>query len=211
MSSVNDFDVDLPDFPTLIPCNVCSKDIALKNVFRKHADTGSWLPLERDIFLSKHMKKEKTHFLLMEENTGLISANPHMNQRFVKEEIFRDDILERLGFSFDEDRLLSRHSASEALAMLDDLSRKIKDKAISTRSNRGKVLEILDPSHQRMVDDHKRVKLRPVDLKAAADAGAQVDTPLRRSRRTRPKGEELFGGPLYLRIGPVSDLYPRYC
>ena len=205
--SVNDFDVDLPDFPRLIPCNVCSMDIALQNVFRKHADTGSWLPLERDIFLHKHMKKEKTHFLLMEESTGLISANQHLNQRFVKEEIFRVDILEKLGFSFDEGRLLSRHGAAEALAMLDDLSRKIKDKTISTRNNRGKVLEILDPSNQLLIDDHKHSELRPVDLKAASIREEKSKIDQRRSRRTKPRDEELFGGHLYLRIGPVSNLY----
>ena len=204
--SVNDFDVEVPDFPMLIPCNVCSKEIALQNVLRKHADTGSWLPLERDIFLNKHMGKDKTHFLLMEENTGLISANPHLNKRFVKEEIFRDDILEKLGFSFDGERLLSRHSALEALAMLGNLSQKIKDKSISTRNNRGKVLEILDPSHQRIIDDHRRSKLRPVDLKTVAEV-EEADTGQRRSRRTKPRGEELFGGPLYLRIGAVSNLY----
>jgi len=205
--SVNDFDLELPDFPIQIPCNVCSKDIALQNVFRKHADTGSWLPLERDIFLDKHMKKEKTRFLLIEENTGLISANPHLNQRFVKEEIFRDDILQKLGFAFDGERLLSRHSGSEALAVLDDLSRKIKEKAISTRSNRGKVFEILDPENQRIIDDHKRSKLRTIDLKGSGDATDEVDTGQRRSRRTKSRGDELFGGPLYLRIGQVSNLY----
>jgi hypothetical protein len=205
--SVNDFEVDLPEFPLLIPCNVCSKEIALQNVFRKHADTGSWLPLERDIFLNKHMKKGKTHFLLMEENTGLISSNPHLNQRFVKEEIFRDDILAKLGFSFDGERLLSKHSAAEALALLEDLAQKIKDKSISTRNNRGKVLEILDPTHQQIIDEHKRVKPRLVDLRAVTEVEVEAETGQRRSRRTRPKSEELFGGPLYLRIGSVSNLY----
>jgi hypothetical protein len=205
--SVNDFDIDLPEFPPQIPCNVCSKDIALQNVYRKHADTGSWLPLERDIFLSKHMKREKTHFLLMEENTGLISANPHLNQRFVKEEVFRDDILEKLGFAFEEGILKSRHSATEAMTLLDDLSRKIRDKTLSTRNNRGKVLEVLDPSHQRLVDEHKRQKLQPVDLKKVTESQAKPESASRRTRRTKPRSEELFGGPLYLRSGSVSDLY----
>lgn len=205
--SVYDFEIDIPDFPALIPCNVCSKDIALQNVFRKHAETGSWLPLERDIFLDKHMKKGKTHYLLMEESTGLISANSHLNQRFVKEEIFRDDILEKLGFSFDNGRLLSRHSAEEATALLEDLSRKIKNKLISTRNNRGRVLEVLDPAHQRLVDEHKRQRLRPVDIKAVAGETKKPESAQRRSRRTKPRGGELFGGPLYLRAGEVSNLY----
>lgn len=205
--SVNDFDADLPDFPPQIPCNVCSEDIALQNVYRKHADTGSWLPLERDIFLSKHMKREKTHFLLMEENTGLISANPHLNQRFVKEEVFRDEILEKLGFSFEDGVLVSRHSAAEAFKLLEDLSRKIQDKTLSTRNNRGKVLEVLDPAHQRLVEEHKRQKLRPVDLTKISEVASEPDGTSRRSRRTKPKADEIFGGPLFLRSGAVSNLY----
>jgi len=39
---------NIPDFPLLIPCNVCTKEIALQNVLRKHGDSDSWQPLERD-------------------------------------------------------------------------------------------------------------------------------------------------------------------
>ena len=205
--SVNDFDADLPDFPAEIPCNVCSEKIALQNVYRKHADTGSWLPLERDIFVSKHMKKGKTHFLLMEENTGLISANPHLNQRFVKEEVFRDDILEKLGFSFDGDVLVSRHSAVEALKLLEDLSLKIQNKTLSTRNNRGKVLEVLDPAHQRLINENKRKTLRPVDLTKVPEVASEPEAASRRTRRTKAKADEIFGGPLFLRSGAVSNLY----
>lgn len=202
-----DFNIDLPDFPEAIPCNVCSEDIALQNVFRKHADTGSWLPLERDIFLHKHMKKDKTHFLLIEENTGLISTSPHLNQRFVKEEIFRDDILEKLGFSFENGRLLSRHSTADTLTMLADLSEKIRNKKISTRTNRGRVVEVLDPENQRLIDENRLSSPRPVDLETTSPIEAPPTPAKRRSRRTKSRGGELFGGPLYLRIGPVSDLY----
>lgn len=200
--SIGDFSIELPEFPLQIPTNVCSQDIAIRNVFRKHAETGSWLPLERDIFVDRHMHKGKTNFLLLEENTGLISAYPHLNQRFVKEEIFRDDILEKLGFSFHGNRLLSKHNAAEASAIFDDLSRKIQSRYISTRKNRGKVLEVLDPAQQKIVEDNKNNDLEQVELRANnADLGK------RRSRRSKTKGNELFGGPLYLRIGTVSNLY----
>ena len=80
--------IRIPDFPEQIPCNVCTKKVALSNVFRKHRDTGSWQPLERDIFLHKFMGEEKSSFLILEEDTKIISTHPHLNQRFVKEEIF---------------------------------------------------------------------------------------------------------------------------
>ncbi len=204
---VDGFDTaSIPIFPNEIPCNVCSKDIALENVYRKHADTGSWLPLERDVFLHKHMKQEKTPFLIMEEITGIISANPHLNQRFVKEEIFREDILSKLGISLVGDKLLSKHSSAETQAILDDISTKIKEKEISTRKNRGQVLEVLDPSSQRIIEEHKGHKFREVGVETnnKIDAGTEKQ---KQSKRVRTKATEIFGGKLYLRHGGVSNLY----
>ena len=204
--SVEKFDTgSIPSVPLEIPCNICSKEIALQNVYRKHASTGSWLPLERDVFLHKHMKEKKTPFLIMEESTGIISANPHLNKRFVKEEIFTDDILSKLGISFTGEKMSSKHSATETQAILEDISNKIKDKEISTRKNRGQVLEVLDPSLQRVVEEHKRHELREVNVKGKDVVGYIVKT--RQSKRARVKDTEIFGGKLYLRHGNVSDLY----
>jgi hypothetical protein len=197
----------LPVIPDEIPCNVCSQKIALDNVWRKHAETGSWLPLDRDIFLHKYMKEKKSAFLLMEENTGLISANPHLNQRFVKDEIFREDILNKLGLSFVEDKLHSKHSKGETLALLGDISEKIREKQISTRQNRGKVIEILDPESQRIVEEHKKHKAKPLAIKPSKNSGSQEKTKARQSKRVRAKATQIFGGPLYLRLGLVSNMY----
>jgi len=71
--------IQIPNFPENIPCNVCTKKIALNNVYRKHSDSGSWQPLERDIFLHKFMGEEKSPFLILEEDTAIISKNPHLN------------------------------------------------------------------------------------------------------------------------------------
>lgn len=192
--SVDKFDTaSIPRFPSEIPCNVCSKEIALQNVYRKHADTGSWLPLERDVFLHKHMEQDKTPFLVMEESTGIISANPHLNQRFVKEEIFREDILTKLGISLADGKLFSRHSSAETKAILDDISQKIKEKEISTRKKRGKVLEVLDPSSQRIIEEHRRHKLREVNVQAL-NAVTDNTAKLKQSRRVRTKVAEIFGG-----------------
>lgn len=206
--SVDGFDTALiPSFPNEIPCNVCSKEIALQNVYRKHADSGSWLPLERDIFLHKHMHQEKTPFLLMEEGTGgLISTNPHLNQRFVKEEIFREDILAKLGISLAGRAIHSKHSPNETQVILEDISQKIKDKIISTRNKRGQVLEVLNPSSQRIIEEHRRHKSREVSFNTQnAVVGGAVKQ--KQSKRVRTKAVELFGGKLYLRHGQVSNLY----
>lgn len=205
--TVDGFNLDgIPDFPNAIPCNVCSEGIALQNVLRKHADTGSWQPLERDIFLYKHMNEAKTPFFLMEENTGIISANPHLNQRFVKEEIFREDILGKLGLSFVGGKLHSKHNQPETLAILNDISQKIKDKTITTRKNRGKVIEVLDPSSQQIIAEHRMHKARELNLTVEKRKETSAAKP-KQSKRVQTKATQIFGGPLYLNIGGVSNLY----
>ena len=196
--------IQTPDVPDVIPCNVCTEKIALNNIYRKHIDSGSWQPLERDIFLHKFMGEEKSSFLVLEEDTGIITANPHLNQRFVKEEIFKDDALKLIGFSVKAGRLNSVHTHGDAQEILSDISKKIKAGEISTRKNRGKVFEVLDPSSQQLIDQNK--KNRPHLAKIRFDT-KEITKPQQLSRRTAKKPSELFGGTLYLNIGDVSNLY----
>lgn len=196
--------IELPDIPEEIPCNVCSRKIALNNVLRKHSDSGSWLPLERDVFLHKFMGNEKSAFLVLEEDTGIISSNPHLNKRFVKEEIFRDDILNVMGFSIKNGKLNSVHSDEEASTILSDISIKVRDNIISTRENRGKVVEVLDPISQRLIDENKNNRSHRSQVRF----GPKTQPPnLKLTRRTQKRESKLFGGKLYLRLGEVSNLY----
>ena len=197
--------ISLPYFPEEIPCNVCTQKIALQNVYRKHSDSGSWQPLERDIFLHKFMGKEKSPFLVLEEDTGIISANPHLNQRFVKEEIFKEEILNAMGFDMHNGRLRSVHSDQEAYAILTDISKKIKDKEITTRFNRGKVIEVLDPVSQQLIDQNKNNRHHLLRVNFGKEKTEDLNH--RQSKRTAKKVSELFGGKLYLRMGDVSNLY----
>jgi hypothetical protein len=115
----------LPSIPRKIPCNVCSKDIAVQNVFRKHGDSGSWSPLDRDLFIHKFMGEAKSVFLKLDEATGLISSNPHLNQGFVKKEIFTNEKLKELGFNFDDHDFKSKYNEQESISILTDISRKV--------------------------------------------------------------------------------------
>jgi len=197
--------IKIPDFPEEIPCNVCQKKIALANVYRKHSDTGSWLPLERDIFLHKFMGQEKSTFLVLEEDTGIISSNPHLNQRFVKEEVFKSDTLNTLGFFIKNGRLNSFHPDDDGYRILSDISEKIKNKKISTRENRGKVIETLDPKSQQIIDHNKSNKHHLSKIKF--DTTNPLAKQPRQSRRILKKTTDLFGGKLYLKTGEVSNLY----
>lgn len=197
--------IQIPNFPENIPCNVCTKKIALNNVYRKHSDSGSWQPLERDIFLHKFMGEEKSPFLILEEDTAIISKNPHLNQRFVKDEIFKEDSLKSMGFFIKNGRLNSVHDDNDARAILTDISNKVKSKTISTRENRGKVLEVLEPSSQQIIDRNRDSKIHLSKIRF--DETHEKQKVPRQAKRVAKKNVELFGGKLYLKIGEVSNLY----
>lgn len=201
----SEINVQIPDFPEEIPCNVCIKEIALKNVYRKHSDSGSWQPLERDIFLHKFMKEDKSPFLILEEATGIISNNPHLNQRFVKDEVFREDILELMGFSLKSGILHSVHNDEEGYSILSDVSQKVENKKITTRKNRGKVVDILEPSSLQIIERNKKNNARLAHI--SFEDSKKLLAGKRQTRRTSKKESEIFGGKLYLRSGQVSDLY----
>lgn len=196
---------EIQDYPKEIPCNVCPKKIGLENVLRKHGDSGSWLPLERDIFLHKFMGKEKSAFLILEEDTGIITSNPKLNQRFVKEEIFKEDMLNKLGFSIKNGSIHSVHPDLDGYKVLNDLTRKIETKEISTRNNRGKVLEILEPENQKRISSNRSRKshLSKISFRTSDEAeNSKKQTP-----RTKKKKQVLFGGKLFLKLGETSNLY----
>lgn len=197
--------IQIPSFPEEIPCNVCTKKIALNNVYRKHSDSGSWQPLERDIFLHKFMGEEKSPFLILEEDTGIISNNPHLNQRFVKEEVFKEDTLKSMGFFINKGRLNSVHDDNDARTILSDISNKVKAKTISTRENRGKVIEVLEPASQQIIDRNRDNKAHLSKIRFS-ETNKEQKAP-RQAKRVTKKGIELFGGKLYLKIGEVSNLY----
>ena len=194
----------LPHIPKIIPCNVCSKDLAIQNVFRKHGDSGSWSPLDRDIFVSKYMNTPKSTFLKIDEATGIISKNPHLNQVFVKNEIFTIEKLKEMGFEFNQDDFQSKHSASEAKTILDDISSKVASKSITTRKNRGKIMDVLDKPSRIIIEANKKKSWAKINVQASDTA-----TPSKKKQapRTKKRTAEIFNGILYLKSGQVSDFY----
>ncbi|HEU0126375.1 MAG TPA: hypothetical protein VFQ56_08720 [Flavobacterium sp.] len=197
----------IPSYPTEIPCNVCDEETALKNVLRKHGDSGSWQPLERDIFLNKYMHQPKSAFLLIEENTGLISSQPLLNQRFVKDEILKESNLKEMGFEFKGETLCSVHNQKQAREIFDDLSQKIVNKQITTRTSRYKVIEVLDKKSQTLIDTNKENALSSVqiDFKSTVNGKGKKTKPI--TKRKAKKEVMLFGSRLYLEMGDVNDLH----
>lgn len=197
-------EIELPDIPIKIPCNVCTEDIAILNVYRKHGDSGSWSPLDRDIFLVKFMNEPKSTFLKLEETTGMISSNPHLNKGFVKNEIFNNDRLEELGFTFEDDLFLSKHTNKESKSIFENISKQVALKNISTRRNRGKVIEVLDKENRSIVENNKNKDSSFVNL---IIDNLYKEEKKRKASRTKIKSAEIFNGDLYLKQCRVSDLY----
>ena len=205
--------VILPNVPELLPCNVCSEDIALKSVYRKHVLLrNTWQPLERDIFASKYLGEDKSIFLRFDEATGgFITKHSEMNQGFVRKEILTDSILSKMGFEFDGNKLQTRHSDEEVGILLEDLFQKIKNKQITTRVNRGNPLLVLDQRSKEIIESNKQKTLRFYTHPTRTDEMSQINTlmkqPQRKTPITRKSKQVFFGEKLILKSGNINNLY----
>ena len=205
--------VILPNVPELLPCNVCSEDIALKSIYRKHVQLrNTWQPLERDIFASKYLGEDKSTFLRFDESTGgFITDHPELNQGFVRKEILTDSILSRMGFELEGDKLKTRHSDEEVWTLLDDIYHKVKNKQITTRVNRGNPLLVLDQRSKEIIESNKQKSFHPYNPQVKKDEVAKVDNPVappqRKTPITRKTKQLFFGEKLILKSGDVNNLY----
>ena len=193
------------DFPEEIPCNVCDKETALDHVDRKHVGDGSWRPLERDIFKNKHMGEAKSPFLILDEATNIISRNPDLNRRFVKEEVFDQTHLSQLGFSTYSGKLETNYSEpTQAKKVLLKVRELVESKEISTRKNRGKILNVLKQDEDiRQILDNQSSGFKPF---STVISGPQKS--IRKTSVTKGKSHNLFGGQtLQLEKGIVNNLY----
>jgi len=214
--SASELGVILPDVPEDLPCNVCSEDIALQSVYRKHVTLrNSWGALERDIFANKYLHESKSVFLMFDEATnGFISNNPEMNQGFVRKEVLTDSILIELGLSVADSKLRSKHSDDETWIILNNLLEKIRSKEISTRGEyRGKPFEVLDQRVKDILSSNKNNALRecsseiPLCKRMNDSATQQKEEAKHKTRITQPIKIPFFGGVLALKSGEVNNLY----
>jgi hypothetical protein len=203
----------LPNVPESLPCNVCSEDIALKSIYRKHVQIrNTWQPLERDIFASKYLGEDESIFLRFDKATGgFISKHPEMNQGFVRKEILTDSILSRMGFEFDGKILKTRHSEEEVWVLLTDLLQKIKNKDISTRNSRGNPFSILDQRSKEIIDGNKQKPFQaftpPKEGQVINDTNLLLSKSKRKTPITRKNKQVFFGEKLILKSGDVNNLY----
>jgi len=194
-----------------IPCNVCDRNTALTNIERKHVNSGSWGTLQREYFLHQHRRQPKSLFLMIEEQTELISGRPLLNQGFVKDEIFTEKNLKEIGFCVQDEEIVSNYEEEQqSKDILDKVVLLIENKEITTRKNRGMLKKTLlekYPETKETIaafDDKKTVNV--VRCKFSSD-----DDEFKRRTPIIKQPNIIFGKKLILEKSPVNDLYCGIC
>ncbi len=189
-----------------IPCNVCDIETALNNVERKHTLSGTWGELERDYFLHVHRGKEKSRFVWLEEQTGLISNTKKMGKRFVKEEVLTDSNLEKIGFSFNTDTgFVSNYDKEVSENILFKVTDLVENNIISTRNNRKKLKGPLLENYPDLKDIIE--KYDPNKNKTVLSKSSNKSSTYTRKTPTTIQNKTLFGKTLQLKSGKVNDMY----
>lgn len=201
----------MPDCPRELPCNVTSKQIALESIWRKHANTGSWDQISRDIFAHQFWKKEKSVFLQVDEIlNGSISLNSSLNQRFVGEEVLINPRLKDIGIKVESGSILSRHDADNTMKLLNGVFNLIVEKKLSTRNNRSAPLsQLVAPELQSIISNDKEIEYHKVEVgvpHSIADVNSKIDN-TRLPRRVKSNQIPIFGKKLGLSSGEPANLY----
>lgn len=206
------FDVDKKLY-----CDVCTEATALKLIIRKHADSGSWKPIQQGLFRMRYMGESPSILLQINSLTdGAIEKSKMLNQRFVEEEVFIKGHLESLGISVEGDSIKSAYTREELVSILRDIFKLIEERDISTRKRPalGKLPSSLSERSQALcsskkdqprVYTEKYVSIEPAPIEEGAREEKTV--PKKRTRRVEEDETPLFGKVLCLRSGSVNNLY----
>ena len=202
----------IPNFPDELPCCVCSHEVAVKSVWRKHAFNGSWDQLERDIFQCKFMHEKPSVFKMFDDATGgLIARTPKLNQGFVKKEVLTESNLKKVGITVSPTGMKSRHSAENTAKILNAIVSVVGDTLITRGENRGDLKKAIEPIVGDVLDSDKNNPYAEV-CPFLMTSGAPARKKGRRTARVQNEHLfELFGGSLTLRAGAVNNLYRDIC
>lgn len=201
---------DIPVYPEIIPCNVCDKETAIEHVYRKHSTNGSWSTLETENFIKKYSKGGKTAFLLFDECFGCISNYDNMNQDYVRDEIFNDANIKKLGFAIKNNKLFSKHSIEDSKKIVDNIVSKV-GKDITTRKNRGNIVGVLDENIKKIIKDDMPNEERELSIQKSTTQTFSASPSQKLTRRTTEKKQIIFGEKLVLIQGDVNNLYRDIC
>lgn len=209
----------MPECEESMPCCVADEKTALDSVWRKHAETGSWDQIARDVFLHKFRKKDKPILLQLDEMFGgRFSESKQLNSRFADEEVFIPSRLRDVGIIFDKSQLKSRHSPEDTKQIIEKVVDLVEKKELTTRKDRNTPLRELIGADLRAVVDRDTGKdfqsigaqiFRGSELSSCATIKGEASKTGndRLPRRTQSQRIDLFGGKLSLRTGAPANLY----
>lgn len=141
----------LPMFPEEIPCNVCSRDDALRIVLRRHSENGTWGQYERDVFVYRYMNEPKSVLVRLEDLIQAITRWPKINLRYVEEDILNDKHLREFGLNPEaEDFGVSPEMLEELIEAIAD---GISDGSLNTRGKRNDPTTVLSEDLLKRVHD----------------------------------------------------------
>ncbi len=207
------FQSDTNDLRNLdkMPCNVCDMETALDSVERKHVNNGTWKPLERDFFKYLHRKQKKSEFIKFDESTGLITNNPKLNQRFVKEEYLTKENLKKAGFNYDsKNGFVTNYNKNDAEKVLKGIENLVDKGFVSTRKNRGKLHEPLIDHYPELEQTVKPYNAKKTSNKLgdfALNGGSKPEPKKPRKTPVVKDNKQIFGRTLTLEAGKVNNLY----
>ena len=206
------------DVPTKLYCNVCPERQALNFIFRKHAESGSWKPIQQGLFRMMYMEGNPSVLLQINSLTdGAIEKSQILNQRFVEEEVFTKSRLESLGISIEGNSITSPYEKKELVDIFCDIFKLIEEGEISTRNRLalGELPSLLSEGSQALCSskkDQPRVYTEvytPIAPAPIEEEGREekASSPKKRTPRSKMYETPLFGGSLTLKEGPVNNLY----
>ena len=192
---------------TSIPCNLCDKETALNNVERKHIDNSSWGQIERDYFSHYHRGRGKTLFLIIDEQTKLITNNKILNKRFVKEEILTEKNLKGIGIFVESGLLKSNYSEKQVVDIFTKIMNLIETKIISTRNRRNELKKPLIENFKELktIIDHQYNYKTIFPIKF--DGAKFLKNFFAKKTHPTKRKDLIFGRDLILEQGSINDLY----
>lgn len=217
--------ISLPIFPKTMPCNICTKEVALRHVFRKHNDSGSWMAYERDLFAYKYMQGKKTVLIRIEEFVDGITRFPSLNQRYVKEDVLNDKHMTEIGFDLNRDDYgVSPETFLEFLKLI--AAKVMPGGSLSTRRSRNNPIteipqsllnKIRGASQSVDTDDGKEQFFdddfisggseHNTDKEGTKTGKSGIVDKKRKTRVTKPPQYDIFGGTLSLKLGDTNNIY----
>ena len=132
-----------------------------------------------------------------------------MNQRFVKDEVLVDRVLNPLGIKIESGKLYTNLTEDGLHRVLQDIVDKVNNKSISTRSNRYHVIEALDETTKRIVEKNKTKPFKEVlqSLYQPSKQTTNGQQSPRLTKRTKKKEVVFLGDIVELKVGDVNNLY----